>query len=358
MLVKLGRTITLAELAKMTEASLYNVINPEEIKFDYVTTDSREVKEGCLFVALKGENFDGNEYIEKAADKGAVCTLCSKLSENVKIPCAHCEDTLTALGIFAKKYKRELSLKTCAVTGSVGKTTTKEFIYAVMSNNFNTAKSEGNYNNEIGLPMTLLQLDEKIDCAVVEVGMNFMREVANLSEIAHPDYAVITNIGTSHIENLGSRENICKAKLEIAEGLSKDGILFYNGDEVLLREGVKNLSLKCVAVGFEEGAQIRAIDICEKEDCIEFDIYSFGENRGRFKINVLGKHNVYNAWFAYAVGRELCMDDDSIRNGLIGFKNTGMRQRIYSVNGVKIIEDCYNASPESMKAAISVLSCR
>ena len=226
--------------------------------------DSRAVSDSDLFVAVKGENTDGHNYIASAAKSGAAAVLVEKVGIDISEVKEHScsvilvENTVSALGIFAKKYKETIPSKTVAVTGSVGKTTTRQFVYSVLSSELNTHKTEGNYNNELGLPLTVLKLNESHDAAVFELGMSAKGEISYLTDIVRPDIAVITNIGTSHIEYLGSREGIRDAKLEIAEGLKPDGVLILNGDEPLLEniDGAVYVSLK------NPGSDYRATNIC------------------------------------------------------------------------------------------------
>jgi len=314
-----------------------------------ISTDSRTVKDGELFVALCGERFDGHEYIESALKNGAKAVLCSR-APSINCPYIIVPDTTAALQDIAKCYKMLFSVKTVAVTGSVGKTTTKEFVASVLGEKFNTLKNEGNLNNGIGVPKTILNLSCEHSAAVIEMGMNHFGEISVLTNIVKPDVAVITNIGMSHIEYLGSREGILKAKLEILEGLNENGVVILNGDEPLLR-GI-NTSAKVIYVGvYNNDCDIKADNIKEYDTYTEFDISGI-----RYFIPTLGIHNVYNALVAYAVGMVFNMTSDEIKKGLADFKNVGMRQNTYKLGKHFIIEDCYNASPESMKAALKLLA--
>ena len=321
-----------------------------------VSTDSRKIKENDLFFALVGENFDGNAFIPQAMEKGAVCAVTSR-KDSFPFPYILVDDTLNAIGEFAKNYKSRFSLLTVGVTGSVGKTSTKEFIYSVLSQKYKTAKTDGNFNNEIGMPLTLIGIDSSYEAAVIEMGMRGMGEISYLTKIARPDIAVITNIGSSHLENLGTRENIAKAKLEIAEGLSDNGVLILNGDEPLLRN-IENIKNKVIYAGInDKNCDYLAYNIKEQPDFITFSV-KCPENRilENIKIPVIGVHNVINSLYAIVVGLLSGMDENPIREGLYTFKGVKLRGEISNKNGITVIEDCYNASPESMSASLAVLS--
>lgn len=238
------------------------------------------------------------------------------------------------------------------VTGSTGKTTTKEFIYSVLSAQGITHKTEGNFNNEIGLPLTMLKMKPDSKYLVLEMGMSQKGEIDYLTRLAGPDLAVITNIGDSHIENLGSRQAIRDAKLEICAGLRPGGKLILNGDEPLLA-GIENGVY--VAAG-NQNADYVISDIISHGSCTTFCITHGGKTVTDLTIPSIGDHNVFDASLAYAVGAEMGFSEQTIRKGLLNFKNTGMRQNIYKMGDVTVIEDCYNASPSSMSASLSVLS--
>jgi len=322
-----------------------------------LSADSRDKNNGGLFVAIKGERFDGNDFIMEAVKNGAACYLTSRREAVCPDAAAiFVEDTITALGALANVHRRRINPVTIAVTGSVGKTTTKQFIYSVLNEKYNTHKTEGNFNTEIGLPLTLLQMTLQNNAAVLEFGMSRRGEISRLSHIAEPDIAVITNIGNSHIEYLGSRENIRDAKMEITDGLRSGGKLFLNGDEPLLA-GVGG----ALYIAFETALKNNQADIlidaaASDIDGSIFDLYAFGEKIREIEIPVIGRHNIYNAAVAFGVGLTLGMSADDIRRGLQKFKNTGMRQNIYKSGLMTIIEDCYNASPESMVSSLAVLA--
>ncbi len=327
--------------------------------FANVCTDSREVDSQSLFIAIAGERADGHDFIPSVVERGCRAVLCQRIPDN----CADLDcdfivvsDSVRAIGDIASFYRRGSEMKTVAVTGSVGKTTTKEFVSAVLSRRFKNYKTEGNYNSVIGLPMSLFEVTGDCQSAVLEMGMSGFGEIGHMSRVARPSVALVTNIGTSHMEMLGSRENICRAKMEILEGLQDGGTLVLNGDEPLLCEYDCG-TVKPLFVGISNrDADLRALNIRFEASKTTFDMIADGQVIPNIELPVMGNHYVYAALFAFAAGRILGMDDESIRAGLLDFKNVGMRQNIYELEGLTIIEDCYNASPESMRSGIDVLS--
>lgn len=327
-----------------------------------VCTASNEATAGALFCAIKGERVDGHDFISDAIRNGAVCVLAERIPETLPDSCV-CDiitvaNTVKALGSLAGYYRGLSEVRCIGVTGSVGKTTTKEFISAVLSTKFKTHKSEGNHNNEIGMPMTLLDLSPDDEVAVIEMGMSAFGEISYLSRLARPEAAVITNIGTAHLASLGTRENICKAKTEMLDGMSAGSKLFVNTDEPLLaavlgkRDDVEKIKF---SVDGSDG-DYRATNIKTRDDGMEYDLICRNRIVTNVFIPVFGRHNVYNSLVAFAIGHEFGIGDSDIKKGLSSFVNTGMRQKIYSEGSITIIEDCYNASPESMRAALDVLA--
>lgn len=353
-------TYTPNEIAKIVGGS---IVEPGGKPSDCVTnicTDSREVKKGSLFVAIRGERVDGHDYMSAAVDAGAVCFLAERVPENLTgKSCAVVlvDDPIRALGELAADYRSKSAVKVIAITGSVGKTTTKEFIAAVAAAGYQTHKTEGNHNNDLGLAMTLFTLERGDKISVLEMGMSNLGEIERLSSIAKPDIAVVTNIGTSHLASLGTRENICRAKMEITAGMKADGILLLNADEPLLAERARTVTPAplFMSIGNSLG-DYRAVNIRTLEDGMVFDLICRDHAVTNVKIPTLGKHNVYNALVAYAIGTLLDLPEETIRLGLMGFRGAAMRQKIYEMGLFTVIEDCYNASPESMRAALDVLA--
>ncbi|GAA0743772.1 UDP-N-acetylmuramoyl-tripeptide--D-alanyl-D-alanine ligase [Clostridium oceanicum] len=352
--------ITLKEVLEAVEGKL--VIKGETEEYNSVSTDTRKIQKGDIFIALKGENFNGNKFTINAIESGAslciVDEICFK-SEDVlnKSYIVKVKDTGKALLDLARYYKNKLNIKVIAITGSTGKTSTKDLVAATLSNNFKVFKTEGNFNNEIGLPLMVFKLDKSYDIAVLEMGMNHFGEIHRMAEVANPDIAIITNIGISHIENLGSRENILKAKLEITDFFGKDNLLILNGDNDILST-YKNNDYKLYNISTIDKSNssffAENINLSEKDG--SFDIFEQGENKYKdFKIPVPGKHNVLNSLLAIACGKYFGMSYDEMQNGMKNLKSTSMRLDIIKKESFTIINDCYNASPDSMKAAIDVM---
>lgn len=354
------KNLTAEEIAKVCRAELIKIGSPASEIVERISHDSREGGDKTLFCAIVGEKYDGHDFIADAVSAGSQVVLLSSLPENtdgLDFYAIRVEDTVKALGTLAAYYKDFSDATFVAVTGSVGKTTTKEFISAVASASFKTHKTKGNHNNEIGLPLTLFDLSPDDKVSVIEMGMSARGEIEYMSKLVRPDIAVITNIGTSHLAALGTRENICAAKLEIVSGLKKDGSLMLNADEPLLfaTRGHVEPEPEFVSV-YNRFGDYRAVNIRYLENGIMYDLIYNNKAVTNVEIPALGRHNVYNSLIAYAVGVKLGMTDDMIRRGLLTFVSTDKRQNIYDVGGITVIDDCYNASPESMRAAIDVLT--
>jgi len=315
--------------------------------------DSRGVRVGDLFVALPGERVDGHDFVEQAKKAGAVAALVSRKLD-CSLPQIVVEDTLKAYGAIAREYRQNADISVVAITGSVGKTTTKEMISCVLSGKYRVAKTQGNHNNDLGLPMTIMDMPANTQIAVLELGMNHFGEMSYLTSIARPNTVVITNIGTMHIEHLGTREGILKAKLEIMEGIQEDGVAVFNGDEPLLWN-MREDTHRRIYFGIEnDQCDVVAEEIRPMDGGVYFTVRGMGQ---RFQIFVPqeGRHMVYNALAAVVVGLLNGVSPESIQYQLGLFHNAGMRQNIFEENGFVIIEDCYNAGPESMEAALRVL---
>lgn len=322
-----------------------------------VCTDSREAGKGCMFIAIVGERVDGHNFMKYVIASGAACALCSRIPEDIgDFPIILVEDTVTALGRLGHNYSSSCRAKRVGVTGSVGKTTTKEFIASVLSTAGKVWKTEGNFNSTIGLPMSLLTLPADADYAVLEMGMTGPGEIKLLSDIAEPEIGVITTIGTAHMELLGSRENIAAAKLEIKSSLAKDGKLLLCGNEPLLQDEWKKDARVHYFSTDDKTSDYLAFNIKSDESGMTFDASCRGRLLYDLEIPAVGKHNVAAALAGVAVGLMLGIDSERIRRGLAAFRSVGFRQQMTDVGGIKIITDCYNASPESMRAAASVLS--
>ena len=323
------------------------------VEFFGAGNDTRVLEPGQLFVALQGDR-DGHDFIPAALEKGAAAVLCTHADGD--FPAIVVEDTRTALGRIAAGERMRLGCKVVGVTGSVGKSTTKELIYTVLSSVYNTGKTPANHNNDIGMPMGILALPEDTQVAVLEMGMNHFGEIAYLSRIARPDVAVIVNIGTMHIEHLGSREGILQAKLEILHGLRPDGKVFLNGDDDMLWKSRSNLPREASFFGAENRqCSLRSSNIVLESGGIRMSVTD-GKESLDITVPLEGRHFVPDILAAVAVGLELGVPGEKIVQALAGFRTMAGRQEIYEKNGFTIIEDCYNAGPESMAAALDVLA--
>lgn len=352
--------LTLSEIADAVDGMVEGGTDAENVKVYGVCTDSREAEAGVMFAAIKGERTDGHRYISTACQNGCDCFLCERVpaetdAVNAEIGFVVVNDTVKALADIAKYYSRRLSAKTVGITGSVGKTTTKEFVECVLSRKFVTHKTEGNYNSAIGLPLVVLETPPDTEIQILEMGMGNKGDIAYLSDIAVPDIGIITNIGHAHIEALGSRENICKAKLEITESMKKGSILFLNGDEPLL-DAYENSDLVIYRISLKNNrSDIFAQNIKLGFGYCSFDIVDNVTDKicSDVIINTSGEHNIYAALFAYAVGAvAFNMNERDIRSGLAGYQSVGLRQKTTQIKGNTLIEDCYNAGPESMSASL------
>lgn len=326
-----------------------------ERKITYVETDTRKIKEGALFIALKGENFNGNKFADVALENGASAVIIDEIAfdalktkglGNIIIV----EDTRKALLDLAAYYRRKLDIKVVGITGSTGKTSTKDLVAAALSSKYKVFKTKGNFNNEVGVPLMIFSLDNSYDIAVLEMGMSNLGEIERLALAGKPDIAVITNIGMSHIENLKTRENILKAKMEITTGFNNENVLIVNGENDLL----KTLSIKdyeVIKIGADDdNYDIKAKNIKIGEDSVEFTV-----DESSFLVEQLGYHSVLNGLLAIAVGRKLGLSDNEINKGFKNIEATSMRLDVKENNNNIIINDTYNASPDSMKAGIDVL---
>ena len=344
---------TIDEVLMATGGSL---LSAHKQTFSGVSTDSRTLKPGNLFIALKGENFDAHDFLLRAVENGAAGVLISNREAYLpdKVTAIATNDTLKSLQDLAAFHRRRFSIPVIAITGSNGKTTTKDMIGAVLAGKLNVLKTQANYNNEIGLPLTLLNLTAAHQAAVVEMGMRGRGEISLLAKVALPTVGVITNVGETHIELLGSIENIAAAKAELIEGLAPDGLAVLNYDIPLVRAMKAKTSARTVFYGLTDGADISAREISSNQQETSFTCVW---PKGEFSVTVpaIGRHNVYNSLAAVAVGLELGLDPVEISSGLKSFIPSAMRLHIEKKGEYTIINDAYNASPLSMAAAIETL---
>ena len=324
----------------------------ENIEFLGANNDTRVLKPGQLFIVLQGAR-DGHDFIPAAMEKGAAAALCSRSVGDY--PAIIVEDPRIALGQIAKAELQRIGCKVVAITGSVGKSTTKEMVATVLESTYRTAKTPANHNNDIGMPMAILAMAEDTQVAVLEMGMNHFREIAYLSNIAQPDIGAIVNIGSMHIEYLGSIEGIRKAKMEIVEGMSEQGKLVLNGDDTMLYHLTERPRREIVYYGSHgQPCGVRAQDIREKDGHLCFRVVTEKENF-QVELALEGLHFVPDALTAITIGLMLNVPVPRIQERLSMFRNMAGRQEIYKAGAYTIISDCYNAGPESMAAALAVL---
>lgn len=326
----------------------------EDLELVGYTQDSRKVKGGMMYIPLIGEHFDGHDFINNAFENGASAIICDreiKRSDKVVIRVA---DTLTALQDMARYLRQQRQVKVVAITGSVGKTSTRDMVYSVVKQKYKTLQTEGNYNNNIGLPLTILRLQDE-EVMILEMGMNHLKEIEELSLISKPDISAITNVGTAHIGELGSRENILKAKLEIIAGMSDGSTLVINNDNDLLST-VSLSNLKVVKVAIDNAGDFKAQKVILKDDCSNFELLYLNKVYKIF-VPVPGAHFVVNALIAIAIGIELNISILKCIQGIKEFVLTKNRMDVIELkNNTTLIDGTYNASEDSMKSSIDVLA--
>lgn len=344
---------TIHDLIQLFPNTKGNIVNSTTIQS--VSTDSRKKMVDALFVPIIGENFDGHDYLAEAISHGAIAALWDNETEIPAsipngFPLFLVDDTIKALQQLSQYYRRKINPLVIGITGSNGKTTTKDLVGQILKTTFKTHVTKGNFNNHIGLPLTVLSMPRDTEMLVLEMGMNHAGEMTLLANIAEPDVAIITNIGESHIEYLGSRENIAKAKLEILSGLKKNGLLIIDGDEPLLSRNF--ISYQKIGIGTTEKADVLLKDIKLTNKGTTFTI-----NDQTYQIPLYGIHHAKNASFAIVLGEHLNLDEHMIKKALQQPHMTDMRfEMLKGINGVTLINDAYNASPTSMKASIDVIN--
>lgn len=346
---------------KKTLKEIANWLNQETTFEDVVCTgvsiDTRTLKKGDLFIPFRGESVNGHKFVEQAFEKGAAASLWLKDEPNPPKdkPILFVEDSEKAVQQMARKYRDELKATFIGITGSNGKTSTKDIIAGTLSSYFKVQKTIGNFNNQLGLPLTILSLQEDTEVAVLEMGMSAFGEIEFLSKLAKPHFAVITNIGEAHMQELGSREGIAKAKFEIVKGLNEDGKLIYDGNEPLLTKLVQDgPDIQYFSFGINSDTAISAHNIQTTENGSKFTVQ--GIVTGEFQIPILGEHQVKNTLSAILIGHLLGLTKEQIQKGLEQVTLTNMRmQLVPTKQGILFINDAYNAAPTSMKAAIQFL---
>jgi UDP-N-acetylmuramoyl-tripeptide--D-alanyl-D-alanine ligase len=346
--------LSIFQTAELAEAAVSS--GDGNTLIDKISTDSRTIKRGELFVALRGENFDGHNFVESVAKTGAAGAIVD-LNWTGKIPAnftlIRVEDTLRAYQNLAANYRKSLPLKVLAITGSNGKTSTKDFAAAVLAHRFRVTKTQGNFNNHVGLPRTMLEATSQDEVAVWEIGMNHPGEVAMLAKLAAPDAAIITNIGVAHIEFMGSHEAIAAEKGALAQAVGPGGIVILNADDPFSKSIAARTRAKVVLAG-TTGGTVRASEITQSATGTDFTILE-GAHRCRAQLPVPGLHMVQNALLAVAAGRMFGLSLEDCAAGLAAAPLTKARLQIKEIRGVQFIDDSYNANPESMKAALHTL---
>ncbi len=345
--------ITINEIVLATNGTLV-VGNTDEVVTS-VSIDSRNISGEALFVPIIGEKFDGHDYIQNAFDNGAKASLIQEgydpnnYSGGAVIKVV---STKKALGDLAKYYRNKFSIPVVGITGSVGKTTTKEMIASVLGETLSVIKTEKNYNGQLGLPLTIFNIEKRHNVAVLEMGVSEVGEMDRLSDIAGVDIGVITNIGLSHVENFKSLDVTCREKMKMIN--KESGVLFLNGDSPLLAKAHEYIDKQIVYYGINGDFPYKCEEIYSNGNNTNFTLVT-NEFREPIQIPCLGLHNVYNALAAIAVAQKLGIHMEDIKKGLLKFKNVGMRQQISEIDGITIIDDSYNASPDSVKSSVSVL---
>lgn len=344
---------------EITEAVHGVWINPRQDVFPItnVCTDSRKIIPGCLFLPWVGEHFDGHEFIGKALENGAAGCLCAKIPELLRDDKFYIQvpDTRLALKALATSYRNKFSIPMIQITGSVGKTTAKEMLASVLSTRFSILKTPENFNNDIGTPLTLLSLSSEHQAAVIETGMNHFGEIHYLGEMVQPDIAVICNIGDAHIEHLGNREGILKAKCEIFDSLRPDALVVLNGDDALL-SGL-NPPFETILYGQSQRCGVRILGL--EDHGVEGILCTIDTGNRRYPLSIPapGEHMAYPAAMAVAIGERLGLEQEEIVRGVSNFRPAGARMEVLRLPGDRLIlDDCYNANPQSVTAALEVLA--
>ncbi|MBE5106098.1 UDP-N-acetylmuramoyl-tripeptide--D-alanyl-D-alanine ligase [Bacillus thuringiensis] len=345
-------TRTISEVSNMIKESYFT---GENVVIKGVSIDSRNLVEGSLFIPIIGPNSNGHHFIQGAIQNGAAATLWKKGEPNypTNIPVLFVDDTTVALQQLAASYRQQLKAIFIGITGSNGKTSTKDILHSILSISYKTQKTQGNYNNEIGVPLTVLQLQEDVEMAVIEMGMGRIDDITFLSEMVQPNIAIITNIGNAHLSNLGSLKNIAVEKMKIMIGLDSEGILFYNGDHSLLVEEAKNYPHKKCTFGVKEINDMYLTSCTSSSSSIAF---TASQSKVQYHLPLIGEHQAVNSLSAVSVAKHLKMSDESIQQGLNNIILSSQRNEVVKIGTITIINDTYKSNPESVKAAIDTLT--
>lgn len=350
------KNMTLKEISVACGGVYYGDEDSYYKEVEGVTIDSRKVSKNCLFAAIRGARVDGHMFIPQSIQDGALCALSEKRIEGASYPYIMVNSCAKALRDIAEHYRTSLKLKVVGISGSVGKTSTKEMIAAVLGQHFKVLKTEGNYNNEIGLPLTIFNIREEHEAAVLEMGISDFGEMEVLAKIARPDICVLTNIGCAHLEQLKTREGILKAKSEMFLYMNPQGHIVLNGDDDMLAKMYPANKIDPVFFGLGDGLSYHAENIRDLGLKGSMAVFTTPDSRFEAHIRVPGMHMIYNALAAIATGRLLGMKDAQIKKGLESLSPLPGRGRLIEAGTLTIIDDCYNANPDSMRASLEVLS--
>lgn len=346
---------TLAEIAQACGGKYVGGESQKNTAVTSVERDSRAVKEGSLFLAIKGGRVDGHDFIEKCYDSGAVCAICEKAPENPSKPYILVDSTLDAVKKIAKAYREKFDIPVVGVSGSVGKTSTKEMLCALLSQKYRTHKTQGNLNNELGVPLTILSMPENTQAAVIEMGISDFGEMTRLSQIAQPTICVLTIIGCCHLENLGDRDGVLKAKTEMFKFARGDAEFVLNGDDDKLSTVTEVNGKKPIFFGLDGKNEYFAEDIKNNGEGGVSCKLCFDDKKLSVTIPAIGSYMVSNALAAVAVGRLLGLSDEQLISGVEAYKTVGSRANVINTGKIRIIDDCYNANPTSVKASLETL---
>lgn len=350
--------LNLAEIIKAVDGEI--IVKNNEGIFNKISTDTRKIQENNLFIALKGENFNGNDYTIQAIEKGASIIIIDDVKfkiEDLKNrgTIIKVKDTKEALGDLARFYRKKIGVKVVGITGSTGKTSTKDLVAAFLSGKYKVFKTQGNFNNEIGLPLMIFELSKDYDIAVLEMGMSNFGEINKLASIALPDVGAITNIGVAHIEYLKTRENILKEKMSITDFFENKNSLIVNCENDMLKTIVECDKFNLERVGYDSSYNLYAKNIKLTSENTSFDVVTDDNKNYRFTLNMVGEHNVLNALIGIQIARNFGLTFEEMEKGLGNFNATSMRLEVINKDKFTIINDSYNANPDSMKAALEVL---
>lgn len=349
------KRFTLQQIADACGGRYYGDENLKNTAISSVERDSRQIKENSLFLAIKGQRVDGHDFIEKCYEMGAICALCEKAPKNLKKPYIIVDDVLQAVKLIAKAYRQLFDIPVVGISGSVGKTSTKEMIASVLSQKFKVHKTSGNLNNELGVPLTLFGMDDSTEVAVVEMGISDFGEMGRLSQMVQPNIEVLTVIGDCHLENLGDRDGVFKAKTEMFDHLRDGGRVILNGDDDKLCQVTEVKGEKPVFYTVKGNGEYKGENIVNN-GVLGVDAELVCQDK-RIKVTIpaIGTYMVSNALAGMAVGSLLGLNDEEIKKGIENFKTVGSRANLIDTGYIKIIDDCYNANPTSVKASIDTL---